>query len=433
MSEPTPFDRLRHGQDAGDSSGTGSDAGSGAGTEPGTGAGTVSRTGTGTGTDSGTGVGGATGAGAGTGASIDIDVDAPVAELIRLAGRRPEPAPFRAARARLAVEAEWRRAVRRRTRRSLWGLASIAAAIALLAAGAFVARQLLRAPVSSSGTTTSAPAASVATLARVVGRVDVVMPGQAVRPMHAGDAIAAGAAIDTTAGGRAALLLAGGTSLRLDAGSRLVMESASRVSLERGTVYVDAARRNPTAAARPTGQTADPSSSGSSASSGLSATAGVEVVTTHGVVREIGTQFEVRAVGSAIEVRVREGEVRVDREARAQVAVARAESVRIEADSTVERRPFPVDGSYWAWVEEIAPPFALEGASLENFLRWVSREQGWGWRFTDDDAARHGATVVLHGSIDGLTPAEALDAVLPTCGMTHEILKSELVVSLARQ
>ena len=27
----------------------------------------------------------------------------------------------------------------------------------------------------------------------------------------------------------------------------------------------------------------------------------------------------------------------------------------------------------------------------------------------------------LHGSIDGMTPVEALDAVLPTCGLTHRV------------
>jgi len=52
------------------------------------------------------------------------------------------------------------------------------------------------------------------------------------------------------------------------------------------------------------------------------------------------------------------------------------------------------------------------------------------WSFTDAAAARHGRAVVLHGSIDGLTPREALDAVLPATGMTHDIQNGKIRVSL---
>jgi len=360
------------------------------------------------------------------------DADAPVAELIRLAGHRLEPARFRTDRVRIAVEAEWRRAVQRRIRRSRWRLASAAAA-ALVIVSVLGAWLLLRRPIpSTKAVTPSSSSSSVATLARVVGAVDLVPAGGASRPLRAGDTVVAGAAIDTTPGGRAALRFADGTSLRLDAGSRLSIASASRVSLERGTVYIDASRRDAEPDRRTRRATEAPRGVGADARARAGTPTGIEVATTHGTVREIGTQFEVRAIGAALEIRVREGEVRVDGGSRRPVAVTRAESVRIEADWTIERRPFPVDGSYWAWVEAIAPPFALEGASLESFLRWVGREQGWAWRFSDEAAARHGATVVLHGTIDGLTPTEALDAVLPTCGMTHEILDGELLVSLAR-
>ena len=60
----------------------------------------------------------------------------------------------------------------------------------------------------------------------------------------------------------------------------------------------------------------------------------------------------------------------------------------------------------------------IEGATLESFLNWASGELGLTWRFADRAAERYGRTVVLHGSIEGLTPKEALEAVLPTCGMS---------------
>ena len=53
-----------------------------------------------------------------------------IAELIRLAGPRPQPAPFRAARVRAVVEAEWRRSVQPPRSRGAWRY--IAAAAVLL-------------------------------------------------------------------------------------------------------------------------------------------------------------------------------------------------------------------------------------------------------------------------------------------------------------
>jgi hypothetical protein len=51
-------------------------------------------------------------------------------------------------------------------------------------------------------------------------------------------------------------------------------------------------------------------------------------------------------------------------------------------------------------------------------LQWVSREEGLRWEYADAAARRVGDRAVVNGSIDGLTPAEALLAVLPAAGLT---------------
>ena len=69
---------------------------------------------------------------------------------------------------------------------------------------------------------------------------------------------------------------------------------------------------------------------------------------------------------------------------------------------------------------DVAPGFDIEGRSLEAFLSWVSRETGLRTDLHDEDTVR-AAEIDLHGSIDGLTPVEALAAVLPACGLKHRI------------
>jgi hypothetical protein len=317
-----------------------------------------------------------------------------IADLIRLAGRRPEPPAFRAARVRAAVEAEWRGTLHRRSRVMVWRWALAAAAL-VLAALWFrpTARPVAPRPP------------EVATVVRVDGSVRLESSPSPVRLLTIGDRLVAGAAADTTAGGRIALQLASGIALRVKEGTRIAVEAPSIVRLEHGAIYVDT-------------------------KSGASAPRRMEVHTPQGTVHNVGTRFEVVADSGAVRIRVRNGEVRVDR-AGPEVRVIAGGVVALLPDRRVEWGAAPPFGKDWSWVEALAPPFVIEGATLESFLNWVSGELGLTWRYADRAAERYGRTVVLHGSIEGLTPKEALDAVLPTCGMSERTSRGELIVARA--
>ncbi len=122
----------------------------------------------------------------------------------------------------------------------------------------------------------------------------------------------------------------------------------------------------------------------------------------HGDVRDIGTQFEVRARGTAFGVRARRRNPDQSRR-RGDVGTRRRRlaprSGRPHARSTI-----PVSGPEWAWTSTIAPQFQLEGGTVQQFLDWVAREQGWRWRFADSDTARRAAGIVTHGSLEGYRP-----------------------------
>jgi ferric-dicitrate binding protein FerR (iron transport regulator) len=317
-----------------------------------------------------------------------------IADLIRLAGRRPEPAAFRAARVREAVEAEWRRTV---DRRSSWRVRRWALVAAALALAALWFRPTSR-PVPPGPP-------EVATVVRVDGSVRLVSSPSAVRPLTTGDRLVAGAAADTTAGGRLALQLTSGIGVRVKEGTRLVVEAPASVRLEHGTIYVDT-------------------------KSGASAPRRMDVRTPQGTVHNVGTRFEVGVGSGAVLIRVRNGEVRVDR-AGPEVRVIAGGAVTLLPDRRVEWGTASPFGKDWSWAEALAPPFVIEGATLESFLNWVSGELGLAWRYADRAAERYGRTVVLHGSIEGLTPQEALEAVVPTCGMSQRTSRGELIVARA--
>jgi hypothetical protein len=328
-----------------------------------------------------------------------VEQNDPIERLLKLAGSRPQPDAARKAAFKRNLHLEWHRvtAPTRQPRTFVWAGATAAAAAVFLV----VALSFWR-------PTPSVPASAV--LGRIVRTEGLVrsLPTDAAsgpgRPLAVGDELRTDARIETT-NGRAAVVLGEGISLRLDADSRIAMVRDGVVRLEHGAVYVD---------------------------SGVNKTRPVLVQTPHGDVRDIGTQFEVRADGSTLRVRVREGEVIVDHRGAALSARA-GEVLRIDEQGRAERAAVPIFGAEWEWAATIAPQFQLEGSTVQQFLDWVSRELGWRWRFADADTARRAAGIVTHGTIEGYTPDEALAIVLPTCGLTFVRNGNEIVVSFQQE
>ena len=221
-------------------------------------------------------------------------------------------------------------------------------------------------------------------------------------PIHAGTVIETGA----SSTGRAAFRLAGGPSMRLDTGSRVRFASSSQVGLERGAVYVDSA-----------------------------AGASVEVRTALGVVRDIGTQFEVRLSGGSdadapLRVRVREGSVILEHDGESHHAAA-GEELSMQEDGTLKRGTSPIYGPDWDWVLDAATAPDIAGQPLQVFLDWASREGGWTVRFADEETAELASTTLLHGDIRELTLDEASSMVMSGSGLGYRLEDGKLFVGPA--
>jgi ferric-dicitrate binding protein FerR (iron transport regulator) len=208
----------------------------------------------------------------------------------------------------------------------------------------------------------------------------------------------------TGAGERNRVTLANGVELRLDADTQIRFAAQSAVALERGTIFVDS------------GPTHLPARS-------------VEIRTALAVARDIGTRFEVRVTKGATRVRVREGMVQLSQRGAVHMA---ARGVELIADASgVARHEVSPVGEDWNWITAAAAPFDVEGKTLPEFLDWVGRESGWQIRFADETLRESTSTIVLHGSISGLSPGQALDTILPTCGLAHRVDRDVVTIRTA--
>lgn len=300
-----------------------------------------------------------------------------MAELIRNAGARVQPDAATREAVRAAVHAEWRAVVatRRRDHQRRWGWSLAAAAVVAAAALWLVVPQLMPA------------GAMLAEVTRVSGPVRIRAAGllRSTTDAEAGASLGVGAELRTAAGGRAALRM-GAASVRLDEGSVVVLAAADRLVLREGAVYVDTGEDG-----------ADP----------------LRVETPLGTVEHLGTQYETRIAADTLRVSVREGRVRLRGEGQEIDSVA-GQRVTLQQGGVVRRQAIERNAADWAWAGEIAPAFDIENRSLAEFLRWVSRETGLQLAYASAQVEQTAGTVVLRGSIEGLTPAQALAAVLAT-------------------
>jgi ferric-dicitrate binding protein FerR (iron transport regulator) len=328
------------------------------------------------------------------------DDDRDLGELLRAAGRRESPPPDAAAAVRAAVAAEWREAVAARTRRRRRiATFAMAASVAAVTIGAWLLRPASPPATSVATTVTAAP---LATVARLDGSMELQAPGGAWRTVAALDEAPAGSTLRTGPAGRAVLAWRGGATVRVDADTRLALADG-RVLLESGAVYVD----------------------GGSAPGDVAP----DVETPLGLVRHLGTRYEVRVVPERLQVTVRDGRVEVARDGSREVA-AGGERLTVAATGAVARERVPTWGAEWSWLDALAPELQIEGRRVDEFVAAAARETGREVRYATPAARTAAGEVVLRGSVAGLAPDVALQAVLATTRLEVRAQGAAIVVAI---
>lgn len=321
--------------------------------------------------------------------------DRDIERLLRATGARVRPPVDVEREVRAAVHAEWRAVVaaRQASRRTSWYAA--AAGFAVVGLAVWLARPLLLEPPVT---------AEIGSLVRATGLVEQA-PAGAGRWQAIGetDTLRTGTELRTGPGARAAVVRPDGLSLRLDANTRLALVAADRFELRQGAVYVDAGL--------------EPNH----------ASDALVLATRYGDVRHLGTQYELRIGRAEARLSVREGRVVLDGRAGAVTSTA-GEQLTVALDGNVDRREIKTYDGQWAWIDEVTPPFAIEGRALTEFLAWAARETGRGLAYRDAEAEARAGEIVLRGSIDGLSPDAALDAVLATTVLRQQPADGELLI-----
>lgn len=319
-----------------------------------------------------------------------------LSRVLRAAGRRIEPPADMKEEMYAALHAQWRAmlAERRHSSRRRRQMFAAAAGIAAVA----VAGWLLREPLIGSGR-------AVASLGGVFGAVSVDRGWLvAERAAQSGQQIYAGDEVRTGRAAGAQIELAGGIRLQFDADTHVAFASPQRLLVDAGAAYVDV-RSSAAAQVTP-----------------------LSIETPLGVVRHLGTQYEVRLAGAGLQVTVREGRVELTGRDGAKQTGAAGERLTLGADGQLVRTSVSPDAPDWRWAGIAPGPFVIENRPLAQFLTWVGQQLGREIVYSTADSEAEAQRVILRGSIAGLTPEQALTAVLSTTRLRSRIEAGRIVI-----
>ena len=324
-----------------------------------------------------------------------VDPDAAVRDLLR----QPRPVAVdaaRAARVRPAVHAAWKEAARGTGNGNRGVALAIAAAAVLVFAIALTVVNSVRQRGAAQA------AAPIASTLFVTSEVVFQLDGQS-RGGRVAEGLRPGTRI-ATHGGHAAIVLANGVELRLDSDTDVRLDTERRLSLASGALYLDSSHR-----------TGPPET--------------VEIVARGTVIRDIGTRYEVRLSAQELRVRVRDGRVEVS-SAFGMRQADRGGQLRVTSSGILSGQA-STSGGDWDWIVRAIQPPQLEGRPLPEFLAWAEREGGRPIRFADPALQRANAATIVYGGIERLTVEEALDVVLPSCGLARRSDRDAVIILAA--
>lgn len=313
--------------------------------------------------------------------------------LLRTAGPRVRPPQEMADQVRAVIHEEWLKVVAVRQRRRRFVQVAVAAGLGAVALSVWLLNQ------------SPAPTVVVASIERSLGEgtVRAALPTEERRfadrePLYTGDTVSTGDA------GSVSIRMQN-VSVRLDHDSSVQLIAPDEVRITSGALYVD---------------------------SGLerSMARSLRVQTPAGVVEHMGTQYEVRLLDSGTRIRVREGRIQFSAPDGGRIVSEAGTQLMILPDGEVHSEFVARNGDDWAWVGRVVPTFAIDDRPLPEFLQWASRELGQDIVYATPASQAAAAEVHLRGSIDGLTPDEALAAVLSTTRLSGAEKNGHILIEL---
>lgn len=301
-------------------------------------------------------------------------LDRSVERILGRTTRRPVPSAEETQAVRENVQAEWLTiAKKRNSNRRLLSFSIAATVLVVIFAGFNAVR------------TGGMSETQVASIGKRFGSIYMLGDNAELLQQNNVSSVTAGQTIITDEASGIGFAWGDGGSLRMDESSRVEFLSRESIYLRSGRIYFD---------------------SEPDLLPGPATRARLTIMTDHGEVMHVGTQYMTQADATALTISVREGEVRIESRSAVETALA-GQQLQLRGGAAASVVNFKPYGGNWRWIEQTSPATVLDGRSLHDFLAWVSRETGMELRYASEDIEANSRNDLLRGTVD-TDPTSAL-------------------------
>ena len=216
------------------------------------------------------------------------------------------------------------------------------------------------------------------------------------KTIHPGDYIR------TKSKNRLLIELDNGNSFRVDENTQLQIVNRNEINLDHGQIYIESSQQYPSSK--------------------------LMILTHLAEVNHIGTRYLVSLRNDKLDVAVRDGKVVINNDAGIN-EVDNGFEASLNLAGEIQQQPITSYDSKWEWTQKIAKSFNIQDKTVAEYLAWVSAETGYEihWESTSDKV--NATKVILSGSINGVSPMDSLDVILPTTRFNYQLNESAIHIS----
>lgn len=182
-----------------------------------------------------------------------------------------------------------------------------------------------------------------------------------------------GSTIETDGAAFAEIERGDGLLVRIDENSSLDIVDSFEIELHSGRVYIDSEGEGR-----------------------------ISVLTDYGIVRDIGTQFEVSVIEDGVLATVRDGEIYIKTDSGSYLSAANevwGESTQLRKGESPVVSKVSRTSEHWKWLASASAPIDMEGKTLDSLLIKISRELGLRLKYRNVVVENNAKVASLHGTL----------------------------------
>lgn len=154
----------------------------------------------------------------------------------------------------------------------------------------------------------------------------------------------------------------------------------------------------------------------------------VRILTSQGIISDIGTQFETRSEADDLSIYVREGKVQLRKSEDESLLVPSGKALHLH-NGTTSIIDIDKSNKPWLWADAMDGSVNFDNHTMAETLSWLAKREHWQLAFKTEIDKQYAESEILHGQFNTANTQELLKQLQLISDMRYQITNNILMVS----